>query len=82
MDSAGPGRPTKVSIDIAKRIASLLLQGVSEREAAEASGLDGASFFNYIARAKAGDQMYADFARIIEEAKEQRRTWRRRGASA
>ncbi len=79
LPTKAPGRPTKVSNDIAKRIASLLLQGVTEKEAAEASGIDSASFFAYLAAGKAGDPQFADFTRIITEAKEQRSTWRRRG---
>lgn len=71
------GRPSKVSPDLAKRIANLILQGQTERAAAEACGLDGASFFNYLNLAKGGDPAYADFGRIVAEAKEQRKTWRR-----
>ena len=71
------GRPSKVSPELAKRIASLMLQGISERQAAEASGLDGASFFSYLQQAKAGDPEFAEFARIIDDAKAQRSTWRK-----
>ena len=82
MDSAVPptkavGRPTKVSADLARRIARLIVEGATERAAAEASGLDGASFFAYLHQAKAGDSTFAEFARIIGEAKEQRKTWRK-----
>ncbi len=72
-----PGRPSKASPELAKRIALLILEGSTERAASEACGLDGASLFSYLAQAKAGDPAYADFARIIAEAKDQRRTWRR-----
>jgi hypothetical protein len=79
MDSPtkAPGRPTKVSVELAKRIAQLIVSGNSMRESAEASGLDGASLFNYLAWAKAGDPAFQEFARIIEDAKTQRTTWRR-----
>ncbi len=78
MDSPrAPGRPSKVSPALAKQIALLILEGNPERAAAEACGLDGASFFSYLAQAKAGDPQFAEFARIIESAKEQRRTWRK-----
>ena len=72
-----PGRPSKVSPELAKSIARLIVEGATERAAAEACGLDGASFFSYLAQAKAGDPQFADFARTIQEAKDQRKTWRR-----
>ncbi len=77
MDQPQQGRPSKVSPELAKRIAALLEQGIPERQAAEASGLDAASFFNYINAGKAGDPAYAEFYAIIEQAKETRKTWRR-----
>ena len=72
-----PGRPSKVSADLGRRIASLIVEGNSERAPAEACGLDAASFFNFMHLAKTGDMQYAEFARIITEAKEQRRTWKK-----
>lgn len=69
------GRPTKVSTDLAKRIANLLLQGVTEKQAAEASGLDAASFFDYMKKGASGDPLFLEFRRIVEEAKLQRKTW-------
>ncbi len=77
MDSNPVGRPSKVSPALAKQIALLISEGQPERDAAEACGLDGASFYNYLSRAKAGDPQFAEFARIIEAAKESRRTWRK-----
>ncbi len=70
-----PGRPSKASPELARRIALLILEGNPERQAAEACGLDAASFFSYLAQSS--DPQYADFARIIEEAKSQRKTWRK-----
>ncbi len=70
-----PGRPSKASPELARRIALLILEGSTERAAAEACGLDAASFFSYLAQSQ--DPQYSDFARIIAEAKDQRRTWRR-----
>lgn len=75
-----PGRPSKVSPELAKRIAALIMAGNDMRESAEACGLDGASLFNYMAAAKAGDPTFAEFARIIEDAKTRRKTWRRHDA--
>ncbi len=76
MDSPrDPGRPSKATPALAKQIALLVLEGQPLRAAAEACGLDGASLFSYLAQAKAGDPAYQDFARVIESAKEQRRTW-------
>ncbi len=76
MDSPrDPGRPSKATPALAKQIALLVLEGQPLRAAAEACGLDGASLFSYLAHAKAGDPAYQDFARVIESAKEQRRTW-------
>lgn len=54
-----------------------MIEGVTEHEAAEASGLDAASFFSYMKHARAGESEYVDFARIIEDAKMQRKTWRK-----
>ncbi len=78
MDSSNGGRPSKVSPELAKAIARLILEGNTERAAAEACGLDGASFFSYLASAKAGDPQFQEFARTIQDAKDQRQTWRRR----
>ncbi len=72
-----PGRPSKVSVALARQIALLILEGSPERAAAEACGLDGASFFNFMARARGGDPEYAEFAGVIASAKEQRRSWRK-----
>ncbi len=71
------GRPEKVSVEVAKRIANLLLQGITEAAAAEACGIDRASFFNYMNRATAGEPEYQEFGRIIREAKDQRKTWKK-----
>ncbi len=72
-----PGRPSKVSVALARQIALLILEGQSERAAAEACGLDAASFFAYMQQAKAGDPEYSEFAHVISSAKEQRRSWRK-----
>ncbi len=65
-DEKTPGRPTKATPALAKQIALLILEGNPERESAEACGLDGASFFSFMAQAKAGDPAYAEFARVIQ----------------
>ncbi len=72
-----PGRPSKVSVALARQIALLILEGQPERAAAEACGLDGASFFSWLQQAKAGDPQFAEFAHVISSAKEQRRSWRK-----
>lgn len=71
------GRPSKVSAELGKKIANLLLQGITEKEAAMACGLDPASFFSFMKQGAAGVPEYAQFRQIVEAAKLQRKTWKK-----
>lgn len=63
--SQGPGQPAKVSIPLARRIASKIRQGIPMADAAEQCGVDRSSLFNYLDRT---GEPYDEFKGIIRDA--------------
>lgn len=63
------GRPSKVSSELADRIAQAIQAGQTEAEAAEAAGIDRASFFNYMKWGRANRPEFMEFFRIVSAAK-------------
>ena len=70
------GRPTKVSTQLAATIAESILRGMTEAEAAEAAGIDRASFFNYMKWGRANKPEFMEFFRMISAAKAKARAGR------
>ena len=42
------GRPTKMNLDLARRIAAKVKKGIRMADAAESEGIDRSSLFNYM----------------------------------
>lgn len=63
------GRPLKVSADIARQIAQSMAEGMTERQAAEAAGIDASSFFGWMRRGAANEGPFMEFYRIVQSAK-------------
>lgn len=66
MMTTSKGRPSKVSPELADRILDLIRQGKTRAQAAEESGIDRSSFFNWMAKGAAGDESYLDFFKKIK----------------
>lgn len=62
------GQPTKVSAALANKIAGLISRGVRMADAAEQSGIDRSSFFNWMEWGRQGKAPYAAFQATITAA--------------
>ena len=66
----GPGQPTKLSIELAKRIAARIRRGQTMADSAEAEGIDRSSLFNYMKDSSdMGEEFRSIIAAAIEEGK-------------
>lgn len=62
---AGVGRPIKCNAKVARAIAKLVKKGISLRQAAEQSGVDGSQVFEWFNRA---GEPYDSFTQIVKQA--------------
>ncbi len=72
--STGPGRPTKLDDDRAKRIVDALAIGATIRQACDAAGIDAATYHRWIERGNSGDpddDAYRDFRDAATRARTQ-----------
>ncbi len=63
------GRPLVLSEAVTKALCDAIRMGCSDRLACESAGISKATLYDYLARADAGQQEFADFASRVREAK-------------
>lgn len=63
------GRPTKLSADITARVCADLRAGLSVSSACASGGIHQATYFEWLARAEAGERRFAEFADAVTQAK-------------
>lgn len=61
-------RPSKLDERVAERIVQATRKGLPRRRAARLAGIHPATLFDWLARGRAGEQPYADFADRIKSA--------------
>lgn len=65
------GRPSKCTPKLVAAIADRIRKGMGRETAARQAGIGVATFHEWMARGRAGDQPYADFVRRIEGASDE-----------
>lgn len=66
-------RPTKLTPEAAQKIVALIRQGAYDWVAAQAAGINPATFRRWMAAGRAGNRTYAEFAREVDRARAEAR---------
>lgn len=66
--SSKPGRPTKCTPEVIRKVRAAILKGAGREDAARAAGIGRATLLEWLARGARGDAPYADLVDSVEGA--------------